>query len=132
MIKILDSHALIIFLEKESGYEKVEEIFLNAIEKDDVLLMTSVNYAETCYLILNTCGHVKLNEIEKTIQYLPLDIYSVDSHLSRKAAKIRFNKELSFVNSITGALAKMKRTQIITGDKEFNLIEGEVKISWIG
>jgi|YelNatPaOPRAMG01_1025707.scaffolds.fasta_scaffold30275_2 ribonuclease VapC len=131
MIRILDSHALMIFFEREPGHDKVEQIFQNAIEKDDVILMTSVNYSEICYLILNACGPEKLNEIENIIQTLPIEIQFVDLQLSREAAKIRFNKKLSFVNSFTAALAKIKRAEIITGDKEFNLIEGEVKISWI-
>lgn len=70
-------------------------------------------------------------EIEKIIQSLPLNIYSVDPPLSREAAKIRFTKKLSFINSFTAALAKIKRAEIITGDKEFKLIEGDVKIIWI-
>lgn len=131
MIKILDSHALIIFLEKETGHEKVEEIFLNAIEKDDTLLMTAVNYSEIYYLILSAYGQGKLVEIEKIIQSLPLDIYGVDPPLSREAARIRFVKKISFINSFTAALAKIKRAEIITGDKEFKLIEGDVKIIWI-
>lgn len=131
MIKILDSHALMIFLEKGPGHEIVEQIFLDAIEKDDIILITSINYSEIYYLILNACGQEKVNEIEKIIQSLPIEIYSVDLNLSREAAKIRFNKGLSFINSFTAALAKVKRAEIITGDKEFKLIESDVKINWI-
>lgn len=131
MTKILDSHALIVFLEKEIGHEKVEEILFNTIERDDLLLMTSVNYSEIYYLILKEFGQEKLTEIERIIQSLPLDIYSVDAQISREAAKIRSAKDLSFINSFTAALAKIKRAEIITGDKEFKLIEGDVKIIWI-
>lgn len=131
MTKILDSHALLVFLEKEIGHEKVEEILFNAIERDDLLMMTSVNYSEIYYLILKEFGQEKLTEIERIIQSLPLNIYSVDAQISREAAKIRSAKDISFINSFTAALAKIKRAEIITGDKEFKLLEGDVKIIWI-
>ena len=40
MIRILDAHGLLVFLEKEPGFEKVESFFVNAVEKDVYLLMT--------------------------------------------------------------------------------------------
>jgi len=130
-MKILDSYALMVYLEKESGHEKVEHLFLSAIEKDEIMSMTTLNYGEIYYLILSECGQEKINEIEKLIQSLPIEIQSIDFSLSREAAKIRFHKKLSYINSFTAALAKAKRAEIITGDQEFKLIEGDVKIYWI-
>jgi PIN domain nuclease of toxin-antitoxin system len=49
---ILDAHGLMVFLEKEPGYKKIESLFTTAAEKDDYLLITSVNLGEVFYIIL--------------------------------------------------------------------------------
>ena len=33
MIRVLDAHGLLVFLEKEAGYGKVEQSFIAAVEK---------------------------------------------------------------------------------------------------
>ncbi|MBC8499900.1 MAG: type II toxin-antitoxin system VapC family toxin [Candidatus Atribacteria bacterium] len=131
MAKILDAHGLMIFLEKETGYEKVESLFIDAVEKDDNLLITTVNYGEVCYIILRECGQEKLEEITKTIQTLPIDIVNVDIQLARQAAYFKASKKISYADCFAAALAKIRIGEVITGDQEFKVLEDEVKIIWV-
>ena len=131
MAKILDSHALMIFLEKEDGFEKMESFFIDAIQNDNNLLMTTINYGEICYIVLRECGQVKLNEIEKIIETLPIDIIDVDINLARQAARFKAKKKISYADCFAAALAKINKGEIITGDKEFKVLEDEVKILWV-
>lgn len=131
MTRILDAYGLLVFLEKEAGFEKVRSIFVNAVEKDNNLLMTSVNYGEVYYIILRECGQEKLNEIEKIITTLPIDIINVDMQLAREAARFKATKKISYADCFAAALAKLHKGEVITGDKEFKTLEDEVKISWI-
>lgn len=131
MTRILDAYGLLVFLEKEVGFEKVRSIFVNAVEKDNNLLMTSVNYGEVYYIILRECGQEKLNEIEKIITTLPIDIINVDMQLAREAARFKATKKISYADCFAAALAKLHKGEVITGDKEFKTLEDEVKISWI-
>jgi PIN domain nuclease of toxin-antitoxin system len=52
MKQILDAHGLMVFLEKEPGFEKIESLFTSVQEEDDYLLMTSVNLGEVFYIIM--------------------------------------------------------------------------------
>ncbi|MFZ3106288.1 MAG: type II toxin-antitoxin system VapC family toxin [Candidatus Hydromicrobium sp.] len=131
MTRILDAYGLLVFLEKEVGFEKVRSIFVNAVEKDNNLLMTSVNYGEVYYIILRECGQEKLNEIEKIITTLPIDIINVDIQLAREAARFKATKKISYADCFAAALAKLHKGEVITGDKEFKTLEDEVKILWI-
>jgi len=131
MTRILDAYGLLVFLEKEAGFEKVRSIFVNAVEKDNNLLMTSVNYGEVYYIILRECGQEKLNEIEKIITTLPIDIINVDIQLAREAARFKATKKISYADCFAAALAKLHKGEVITGDKEFKTLEDEVKILWI-
>jgi len=131
MEKILDSHALMIFLEKEPGFEKIESLFIDATQKDNNLLMTTVNYGEVYYIVLRECGKEKLNEIEKIIDTLPIDIIDVDKNLAEQAARFKANKKISYADCFAAALAKLNDGEVITGDEEFRVLEKEVKILWV-
>lgn len=131
MTRIIDAHGLLVFLEKEAGYEKVEQSFVAAMEKDKYLLMSSVNFGEVYYIVLRECGHEKAHEIEKIIRTLPIEIVDVDIHLAREAARFKAAHKISYADCFAAALAKLHKGEVITGDKEFRLLEDEVKIAWI-
>jgi len=131
MLEVLDTHALMVFLEKEPGHEKVERYFTAAVEKDEPLLMTTVNYGEVLYIILRECGWPKAQEIESIIQTLPIKLVNVDLDLARKAAHFKALKNISYADCFAAALAKLRRAALLTGDKEFKAMEKDIHISWI-
>jgi len=131
--RVLDAHALLAYFEREPGYEKVKAAFLDAIEKDTHLLMTTVNFGEVYYIVLRECDQQKADEIEKAIQTLPIEIVSVDWALAKEAARLKAKYKISYADCFAGALVKIVRKgELLTGDKEFDLIKNEVKIIWLG
>jgi ribonuclease VapC len=131
MKRILDAHALLVFLERETGFEKVENFLNSALEKDNYLLMTSVNYGEVYYIVLRECGQDKADEIEKIIKTMPIEIVDVNIQLAKEAARLKAIKKISYADCFSAALAKIHRGELITGDREFKAVENEVKIAWI-
>jgi len=130
-IKILDAHALMVFFEKEPGFEKVESLFIMAVEKDNNVLMTSVNFGEVYYIVLRECGQEKAHKIEKVIRTLPIEIVDIDIQLAREAARFKVAHKISYPDCFAAALAKLRKGELITGDREFKVIEDEIKISWL-
>ncbi len=131
MVKILDSYALMVFFEREPGYEKVKELFSQAVEKDTNLLMTAVNYGEIYYITLREYGQEKVEQIEKIIKTLPIEVVDVDAELAREAGLIKAHNKISYADCFAAALAKIKKGEVITGDKEFECLEKSIKILWL-
>ncbi len=131
MRRILDAYSLLVFLEKEPGFEKVQSIFVTAVEKDNYLLMTSVNFGEVYYIVLRECGEEKADEIEKVIETLPVEIIDVDVQLARESARFKAIKKISYADCFAAALTKLHKGELVTGDKEFKTLESEIKILWI-
>ncbi len=131
MIRVLDTHGLLVFLEREPGFEKVKSLFVAALEEDNDLLMTSVNFGEVYYIILREFGEKKVNEVEKIIRTLPIEIVDVDMQLAREAARFKAIKKISYADCFAAALAKLHEGEVVTGDKEFRALEGEVRILWL-
>ncbi len=131
MIKVLDAHGLLVFLEKEAGFEKIEEAFVEAAKKDIPLLMASVNYGEVYYIVLRECGAKKASGIEDLIKTLPIEIVNVDILLAREAGRLKAGYKMFYADCFAAALAKLRKAEVLTGDKEFKAIEHKVKIAWI-
>ena len=131
MTRILDSHALMIYLEKEPGHEKLESIFVSAVERDEHLLMTTVNYGEIYYIILRECGQEKVNEIESIIRTLPVEVIDVDITLAKEAARFKAAKKISYADCFAVATALREGAPLVTGDPEFKKVEKTIEIDWL-
>ena len=131
MAEVLDAHALMVYLEREEGFEKVKSLFVRSLEDGRPLLLTSVNFGEVLYIVLRERGSAKAEEIERIIQSLPVDIVDVDVEIAREAAQFKARKKMSYADCFAAALAKIHRTELVTGDPEFQEVDGEIAVYWI-
>jgi ribonuclease VapC len=128
---VLDSWALICFLEQEAGYEKVIDLFEQATYSSRPLLMCVVNWGEVYYQVMRRLGEAKAQEIERLIRSFPIDLVDVDQDLTREAARFKATKRMAYADCFAAAIAKVNKAELVTGDKEFKQIERDVKILWI-
>jgi predicted nucleic acid-binding protein len=54
-----------------------------------------------------------------------------DWQLTRQAAAFKVNGNISYGDCFAAALAKNRKAELITGDKEFKALESEIKIYWL-
>jgi predicted nucleic acid-binding protein len=128
---VLDSYALIAYLNKEDGYSTVSEIFEKCSIADEDALMCVVNLGEVYYHALRVGGEQKAKFFLEVVKALPIDIIEANINLTLMAAEIKAFNKMSYADAFAGALAKMKKATLVTGDKEFKVLEGEIKINWI-
>lgn len=131
MAKVLDASALMVYLEKEPGYEKVKDLFVKATENGRKLLMTTVNWGEVFYVLIRDYGIQEAEKIQNLIETFPIESVPVDTALARQAAIYKATKKIPYADCFALALAKIRKAEIITKDKEFKVAEEEIKIVWI-
>ncbi len=129
--KVLDSWALLCYLEQEPGYEKIIELFEKAVESSKPLLMCVVNWGEVYYQVLRRFGDQKVQEIEQLIQTLPITLVEANKELTREAARIKATKKMAYADCFTVALARLKKAELYTGDPEFKAVEKDIKVVWL-
>jgi len=129
--KVLDSFALIAYFRDEPGAEAVENLLVTAGRKDSPLHMTDVNYAEVKYSILKKDGPQAWEEAAKILQGLPIDFHSTNRLLADTAAYFKARFKISLADAFAAALAKVKKAELVTGDREFAALEKEIKINWL-
>lgn len=128
---VLDTHAILVYLEKEPSYEKVRDLLSRAAETGTNLLMSSVNWGEVYYITKREKGEATAEEVIKILDSFPIDVVDVDKNLAKQAGSYKSSKKMSYADCFAAALAKTRKAELITGDKEFKKVEDEIKIIWL-
>lgn len=128
---ILDAHALMVYLQREPGFETVKSLFIRSLENNTPLRMTSVNLGEVLYIVMRERGSAQAEEIERIVHNLPIHIVDVDLNITREAARFKARKKMSYADCFAAALAKIHQADLVTGDPEFKEVEGEITVRWI-
>jgi predicted nucleic acid-binding protein len=129
--KVLDSYAMMAFLVDESGADTVRGFLLKAEEEKVQLAMSVVNLGEVWYSIARTKSPEIADQYIGEINGMAIEIVDVDWQLTRLAAEFKSRGKISYADCFAAALAKNRKAELITGDKEFKALEGEIEISWI-
>ncbi len=128
---VLDSFALLAFLRGEAGDQKVAALLERAGIRDEPLHMTEVNYAEVKYIVLRKDGRERWEEIASELPALPIEFHPATRALSDLAADFKARHKLSLADAFAAALAKERKADLITGDRDFKALEKEIKIAWL-
>ncbi len=128
---VLDASALLALLFDEPGAEAVEALMHRAAEKDQPILMSAVNWAETCYRVEGKLGGAALAQAKEFATNTPIAVVSADRELAEAAAAYKASDQLGLADAFAAALAKGKKAELVTADREFKSVEKEIKILWL-
>jgi ribonuclease VapC len=62
----------------------------------------------------------------RILDTLPIEIVPADRELAKLAAEIKLANKVSFADCFAAAVARQQKAELITGDKEFRALEGQV------
>ncbi len=128
---VLDSHALLALLRDEPGAQAVATVLEKAGQRDQPVHMTEVNYAEVQYIIRRKDGDAAWQKIAGELVAAPIQFHPADRRLADLAADFKSRFKLSLADAFAAALAKEKKSELVTGDPEFKPLEKEIKINWL-
>ncbi len=128
---VLDSYAVLAFLFREKGHEKVLDLFEKAAQTDQVLFIAAPNWAEVRCMVERKVGAGRWSEVRHKLLGLPLEVIPVDQTLAESAGEIKASGKMSLADCFAAALAKHKKADVCTGDPEFKAVEKDIKVLWI-
>jgi ribonuclease VapC len=131
--KVLDSWALIAFLEDEPAADEMEKLLQQAADERHKLLLSAVNWGEVYYNTMREVSQETAEQKAQEIASLPIDIVGVgdDLALVRQAAIFKATHKMAYADCFAAALAKLRNAELVTGDPEFKAVEKEIKITWL-
>jgi predicted nucleic acid-binding protein len=130
-VRVLDSYSLIAYIEGESGKDTMIDVFRSARDSGKALLMSVVNWGEVYYITLREAGREQADHVAHLISTLPIHIVPADLELTKQAAEFKAEHKMSYADCFAAALAKAKKAELVTGDKEFKQVEGDIKLFWL-
>lgn len=128
---VLDSFALLAHLQGEPGATVVEEI-LSACERSEAAAWLSiVNFGEVLYITERERGLPAAEKVIAGIDQLPVGVLDADRRRTFAAAHVKAHRAVSYADAFAIALARELDAQVVTGDPEFEKVEGLAVVCWI-
>jgi ribonuclease VapC len=130
-VRVLDSWAIIAFLEDEPAAHQVENIIIEALQTNSRLLIPVVNLGEVWYSIARALSIEAADKAINQIRSLGVDIIDVDWSFTYQAAQFKMQGNIAYADCFALALAFQEEAELITGDQEFKQFEKLIKIVWL-
>ena len=128
---VLDSWAVLAYLEDENPGKQVAEILTNAHEHGTSLLMTTVNAGEVWYILAREVSETEADRAVTDLKRLGIQFVDADWDLTRLAAGFKVKYRMSYADCFAAALSKAQKADLVTGDKEFKQLDDQLKIVWL-
>lgn len=128
---VLDTWAVIAYLEDEPSGEQVEDLIATAHEEQTPIYMSVVNVGEVWYIVAREVSEEEANTSVKLLHDLRIQFENADWLLTQEAARFKSLNKMSYADCYAAALAKFKKADLVTGAGEFKPLDGEIKIQWI-
>ncbi len=128
---ILDTWALLAYLDGEPAAQDVRQILRHARKNRVTLLFSIINYGECLYVIEREQGLQQAQRAVGIIDQLALHVVPADRSLVFEAAHVKARYPLSYADAFSVALAKRTHGRVMTGDPEFKAVESEIGIQWL-
>jgi ribonuclease VapC len=131
---VLDSYAVIGYLENESFSGQIQELLTNAKKGDPRLYLHAIHLGEVYYITLREQGQTLADLAYSRIKALPLKLIDhIHEELLLTAATLKANHPISYADCFAAALAIINRCPLVTGDPEFKSLEeeGVITVEWL-
>lgn len=128
---VLDSFALLTYLQDEPAASRIEKLLEGAGKEKCRLLLSIISLGEILYITERRGGLVKAQDALALIQQLPIEILAADEQTVLAAAHIKANHPLSYADSFVVAIGIQENATVITADPEFHAVEEIVRVEWL-
>ena len=128
---VLDTWAVIAYLEDEPSGEKVEDLIATAHEEQIPISMSVINVGEVWHTLAREVSEEEAHAAVKILSDLRIQFENADWALTLEAARFKSQHKMSYADAFAAALAKNRKADLVTGDNEFKPLDGEIRISWV-
>ncbi len=131
---VLDSYALIGYLENESFSDKIQKALTQANHGPLRLYLHAIHIGEIYYITLREQGQNLADLAYSRIKSLPIKLIDrIDEELLLTAAGLKARHPISYADAFAAALAMINNCPLMTGDPEFRALEKQdiINIEWL-
>jgi len=120
VLYLLDTSALLTFIEDEPGSDRVEEVL-----KDAAILLPWPVLMETYYITLQEKGRAEADRRYALLRQLRAEIlWAMDEPILLTAARLKAEHHISLADAVVAAFAIRNNAVLIHKDPEFDALAG--------
>jgi ribonuclease VapC len=130
---VLDSFALLAYLEGEVGMARVRSVLAGAEARRHAVYLSLINLGEVLYITERERGLVEARRTLGAVDQLPVEIVGVSRATVLAAAHIKARFPISYADAFAVVTAQYHRGVVMTGDPEFEPLAeaGVVAVAWL-
>jgi len=128
---VLDSFAVLVYLQAEKGAQQVKELLHQAANGQLTVLMAVINLGEVYNITSRVYGQERAEEVLAMLKHLPIKLVVVDEKIALEAFQVKAKHPLSYADAFAVTLAQRHGIPVVTGDPEFSCIENLVSVEWL-
>jgi len=128
---VLDTWAFLAYFQDEPAAGEMEDLIVEAHEKNIRLLMSAVNVAEVWYILAREESPAEADRSVFNLEQLGVRFVEADWRRAQMAARFKAGHAMSLGDCFAAGLAQEYDAALVTGDPEFQQVEGEIKIRWL-
>lgn len=130
---VLDSFALLAYLQGEAGAPIVTTILEGAQTGSHAVYLSLINLGELLYIIERERGLLAAQRVLAVLDQLPITTVPVSRAAVLAAAHVKSNHAISYADAFAVAAAQVHGATLVTGDPEFGALAnaGLIELLWL-
>jgi predicted nucleic acid-binding protein len=128
---VFDSWAVLAYLGDETSSQEVADLISGAHEDRIPMYMSVVNAGEVWYILARKISEADADKAVIELTRLGIELIDADWPLTRIAGSFKARYKMSYADCYAAALAKDRKSDLVSGDREFKPVDGEINIRWL-
>jgi predicted nucleic acid-binding protein len=130
---VLDSYALLAYLEGESARPRVKELLLSAESEECSVYLSLINLGEVLYITERERDRISALRVLAAIDQLPIHISPVSRATVLAAAHIKARYAVSYADAFAVVTAQEHNGVLLAGDPEFRAVAADrlITVEWL-
>jgi predicted nucleic acid-binding protein len=129
---VLDSGAILRYLDDEAGAERVAEIIKAHLTGNSEVLITAPHWGEVAGIICKARGKPAMELALSRLSAFGIPVIAADADRAVRAALIKVKRHLPYVDAFGVELAAEQRDRVfVTADFDFKRAAGDVRIEFL-
>lgn len=125
---VLDTSALLTFIEQEDGCATIENILQQARQRKSRIYLSFISFMELYYITWQEKGEHTAREVMVMLQSLPVERVDSNARLTLSAGRIKAKHRLSVADAFIAATAIEKEAVLVHKDPELAVIAQYIEI----
>jgi predicted nucleic acid-binding protein len=123
-VHVLDANALYRFLIGGPGADLVAGLFRQALDSEQPLRMSVVNWGEVYYTLAKAKGFAETSRVMERVKMLPLELQVADEGTTVRAAQLKAGHGLPYADCFAAASTGRDDVLVTADAKDFRKVPG--------